>query len=52
MKDVELTKKIFDYMLEKGSVKYTELGSVREVKIDTSKWLTQETKPMTFTLGF
>ncbi len=52
LKDVELTKKIFDYALEKKSIKYAELGSIREVKIDTSKWLIADTKPMTFSLGF
>ncbi len=52
LKDVELTKKIFDYALEKNSIKYVELGKVREVKINTSKWLAADTKPMTFTMGF
>lgn len=52
LKDVELTKKIFDYALEKNSIKYTELGKVKEAKVDTSKWLAQAAKPMTFTMGF
>jgi len=52
LKDVELTKKIFDHALKNGAVKYMELGKVREVKLDTSKWLTHSTKPMTFTMGF
>lgn len=52
LKDVELTKRVFDYMREHGSVKYKELGKNREIKIDTSKWLAGDTKPLTFTLGF
>src|SRR3989338_3944485 len=52
LKDVELTKKIFDYALQKGHVKYKELGKLREVKLDTSKWLDESAKPMTFTMGF
>lgn len=52
LKDVELTKKIFDYALEKGSIKYAELGSVKEAKVNTSHWLKAEAKPMTFTMGF
>ena len=52
LKDVELTKKIFDYALEHGSLKYAELGKVREVKLNTSKWLAAGAKPMTFSLGF
>lgn len=51
-KDVELTKRIFDYALKKGSLKYRDFGGVKEMKIDTSKWLLGDAKPMTFTMGF
>ena len=51
LKDVEITKKIMDYALKNGSVKYKELGKVREAKLDTSKWLAQTGGAMTFTLG-
>lgn len=52
LKDVELTKKIFDFALQNGHVKYKELGQVREVKLDTSKWLTESGSALTKTLGF
>jgi len=52
LKDVELTKKIFDYALMNGGIKYRELGRVREVKLNTTNWLTGNSKPMTHTLGF
>lgn len=52
LKDVELTKKIFDYALAHSGIKYRELGKTREVKLDTSHWLTGNSKPMTHTLGF
>ena len=52
LKDVEITKKIFDYALKNGSIKYKELGSTREVKVDTSKWLLPKDGAMTFTMGF
>lgn len=52
LKDVELTKKIFDYALKNGHIKYKELGQVREVKLDTSKWLEKKNSAMTQTLGF
>lgn len=52
LKDVEITKRIFDYALEKGGVKYKELGQTREVKLDTSKWLKEESSAMTYSLGF
>lgn len=51
LKDVELTRKLFDYALEHGCLKYKELGKTHEVKLDTSKWLLPEGSAMTFTLG-
>jgi DEAD/DEAH box helicase domain-containing protein len=52
LKDVEITKEIFEYALENGHIKYRELGKVREVKLDTSKWLTGGGSALTYTLGF
>ena len=52
LKDVEITRGIFDYALKNGNVKYRELGRVHEVKLDTSKWLTCNKKALTHTLGF
>lgn len=52
LKDVELTKRIFDYALAKGNVKFKELGKLREVKLDTRNWLAESARPMTFTMGF
>ena len=52
LKDVEITKKIFDHALEYGFVKYRELGKTREIKLDTSKWLAADSRALTHTLGF
>lgn len=54
LKDVEITKKIFDHALKSGSLTFKELGIKKEVKLDTSKWLTAPEKPATLTktLGF
>ncbi len=51
LKDVEITKRVFDYALEKGSLKYKDLGATREIKLDTSKWLVPASTPMTYSLG-
>ena len=51
LKDVEITKKLFDIALAKGALKYKELGREREVKLDTKNWLTSAGTAMTFTLG-
>lgn len=53
LKDVEITKKVFEYALENGSLKFKELGMKKDVKIDTSKWLTAApAAALTRTLGF
>lgn len=51
LKDVELTKRLYDYALEKNSLKYRELGKSHEIKLDTSKWLQPAGSAMTFTMG-
>lgn len=53
LKDVEITRKVFEHALEHKSLFYRELGKKKEIKLDTSKWL--ETRPaaaLTQTLGF
>lgn len=52
IKDVEITKKIFDHALNHGHVKYRELGKLQEIKLDTSKWLAEGSPALTYTLGF
>ena len=52
IQDVKLTRDLFDYALKNGALKYKELGKLREIKLDTSKWLAKASAPMTFTLGF
>ena len=52
IKDVELTKQIFDYALEHGNIKYRDLGKIREVKLNTSQWLSPNSRALTHTLGF
>lgn len=51
-KDVELTKRLMDYALQNNALKYRELGQVRDITLNTSKWLSGDAKPMTFSLGF
>ena len=51
-KDVEITKKLFDYMLEHGSVKYKDFNKKKDLEIDTSKWLQPTDFALTHTLGF
>jgi len=52
IKDVEITRKIFEYALKNGRLKYKELGTVKEVPLDTSRWLAKEENGLSHTLGF
>lgn len=53
IQDVRITRQLFDYALEHGSLKYKDLKENREVKIDTSKWIEEATVPsLTHTLPF
>lgn len=53
LKDVEITRKVFDYALKNGHLKFKELGKTKEVKLNTTKWLIPSTKnALTQTLGF
>ena len=52
LKDVDLTKRIFEYALHNNALKSRDLGLLKEVKLDTAQWLTGGAKPMTFSMGF
>ena len=52
LKDVELTKELYEYAVKNGHLKYRELGGVHEAKLDTRKWLAPQSSAMTYTLGF
>lgn len=52
LKDVEITRKLFDYALEKGVVRYRDMTQTRDVKLNTKNWLAPASGAMTFTLGF
>jgi len=50
--DVRLTKGLYDYAVANKILKFKELGSIKEVKLDISKWEIPESSAMTFTLPF
>lgn len=52
IEDVRLTRDLYDYAMENKRLKYKELGTIKEVKLDTSKWLEKAESAMTFTLPF
>lgn len=50
--DVKVTKKVFEYALEHGHVKFKDGYRKREIPIDTSKWTEREDASMTHSLPF
>ena len=52
IEDVRLTKDLYDYAVKHKILKYKELGTLKEIKFDTSAWDVPESEAMTFTLGF
>ena len=52
IQDVKVTKKIYEYALKNGKVKFKELGKVRDIILDTSEWETRQDAALTRTLPF
>jgi DEAD/DEAH box helicase domain-containing protein len=50
--DVRVTKKIFDYALEHGHVKFKDGYRKKEIPLDTSSWIEKEDASMTHSLPF
>lgn len=51
IEDVRITRELFDYALEHGGLKYKDFKDKREVKLDTSSWLSVgESATLTHTL--
>lgn len=51
--DVRLTKELYDYARKHKKLKYADVGTVREIKLDTSNWESVGSKSvMTHTLPF
>ncbi len=50
--DVVVTKKVFDYALKNGHVKFKDGARKKEIPIDTSQWLVSEDSMLTHSLLF
>lgn len=52
IQDVRITRKLYDYALEHGALKFKDLKDIRDVKLDTRKWQEPPGPPaFTHTLG-
>jgi DEAD/DEAH box helicase domain-containing protein len=55
IEDVKITRELYDYALKNNHLKYKDLGvggTIRDIKLDTSKWQTAHEQAMNFTLPF
>ena len=50
--DVKVTKKVFDYALQNGHVKFKDGTRFREIPIDTSDWTDKKESSLTHSLPF
>ncbi len=50
--DVKVTKKIFDYALKNGHLKFKDGFRKKEIPLDTSDWIVKEESSMTHSLLF
>ncbi len=50
--DVRVTKKVFDYALKNGHVKFKDGSRKREIPLDTTNWTTHDEAPLTHALLF
>lgn len=52
VQDVKVTKKVFDYALEHGHVKFKDGTRKREIPLDTSTWIDKKESSLTHSLPF
>ena len=52
IQDVQVTKKLYEYMLKDKTVKYKDGNDIKEIKIDTTGWEEKKDAGMTWSLPF
>jgi hypothetical protein len=50
--DVKITKKVYDYAMKHGKLKYKDMGKTISIPLDTSQWEVVEENMLTHTLPF
>ena len=41
IEDVRITRELYDYALARGTLKYKDLRDIRDIKLDTSLWISE-----------
>ncbi len=52
LEDVKITKEVYEYALKNKSLKYPDLGAIREIKLDTKDWEKKIDTAMTLSMPF
>lgn len=52
IEDVRITKEIYEYALQNGKIRFSDLGKKRDVSLDTSDWEVPDPSALTHTLPF
>ncbi len=53
IEDVRITKELYEYAKKNGSLKYPDMGTIKEIPIDSSSWEKKDTSGvLTYTLPF
>jgi DEAD/DEAH box helicase domain-containing protein len=52
MKDVEITRRLYDYAIKNQKLHYKDLGKKKDIPINTSGWVAAEKAALTHTLPF
>lgn len=52
IQDVAITRKVFDYAMKNGALRFKELNKIKEIKLNTREWLKKHDHALTHTLGF
>lgn len=52
IEDVRITKEIYEYAMQNGKIRFSDLGKKRDVSLDTSDWESANPSSLTHTLPF
>lgn len=52
LEDVKITKEVYEYAMKHGILKYPDLGTIRDIKIDTKDWEKESDSAMTLSMPF
>jgi DEAD/DEAH box helicase domain-containing protein len=50
--DVRITKELYDHAMSNGFLRYRDMGTIRDIRLNTASWEIPERKAMTHTLPF